>query len=225
MSWATRSRAWGSRVLVSSAYFCSRNALSKRCASAPLVWAARIISSVGRRLMILGQTQQSVSLALPRLARRTGSMFSMVAWMPTACKYVATASASGGISGLASWVNDQILTVDGHVHRLPHTPVVPGHLRFEFRVPRNMVLAAEIDRHPLGREARGEDLHAAFLGVTLELARQIDDVGLPIQQHGQAGRFFRGDAHLQFFERRPDAAPVVLHPLEDDGPAQLAVHI
>src|SRR5262249_59527353 len=110
MSRATRSRAWGARVLVSSAYFFSRNSLSKRCASAPLVWAIRIISSVGRRLIILGQRQQAVSLALFRLARRTGSMFSMVALMPTACKYVVTTSASWGISGLAGGVNDQILT-------------------------------------------------------------------------------------------------------------------
>src|SRR6266511_2032851 len=66
MSRATRTRAWGSRVLVSSAYFFSRNSLSKRCASAPLVWATRIISSVGLRLIMLGQRQQIVSLALPR---------------------------------------------------------------------------------------------------------------------------------------------------------------
>src|SRR2546429_4142964 len=90
---------------------------------------------------------------------------------------------------------------------------------------RDMVLTAEIDRHPLGREARGEDLHPALLGVALELARQIHDVGLPIQQHGQAGRFFRGDADLQLLELRPDAAPVVLHPLEYNGLAQLTAHI
>ena len=60
-----------------------------------------------------------------------------------------------------------------------------------------MVLAAEIDRHPLGREARGEDLHAAFLGAPLELARQIDDVRLPFSSNGQAGRFSR-EAYLQF---------------------------
>ena len=66
--------------------------------------------SVGLRLIILGQRQQVLSLVLFRVARRTGSISSKVALMPTACKYVATTSASWGISGLASWVNDQILT-------------------------------------------------------------------------------------------------------------------
>src|SRR5919108_4029031 len=109
ISRATRSRAWGSAVWVSSAYFLSRNSLSKKWLLAALVWETRIISSAGLRATILGQMQQALSLARFTRARWATSMVSSVASMPTFWKYTATASASWGISGLASCANDQIL--------------------------------------------------------------------------------------------------------------------
>ena len=62
-----------------------------------------------------------------------------------------------------------------------------------------------------------------FQGLCLEFARQVHDVGLAPQQHGQPCRILAGDADLQFLESRLFAAPVVVDPLEGDGLSQLAV--
>src|SRR6266702_2040711 len=93
------------------------------------------------------------------------------------------------------------------------------------RVPGHVILATKVDRLPIGGEFGGEDLHAPVEGLWLQLAGQVDNVRLTVEQSRQPCGILRHPADLQFWEIGPLTPPVVLHPFKANGLPQLPCHI